>query len=375
MKVAIIHDWLTVYAGAERVLEEFLRLFPDADIFTIVDFMPQKDRHFLAGHKITTSFIQRLPFAKTKYRQYLPLMPLAVEQFDLRGYDLVISSSHAVAKGVLSSADQLHISYIHSPMRYAWDLHNQYLAEAGFENGMKGWIARWILHKMRLWDLRTVNGVDNFIANSHFIRQRIWKTYRRDSTVIYPPVNVEAFECCEVKQDFYLTVSRLVPYKKINLLVQAFGMMPEKRLVVIGDGPDYKKIQKMAMPNVTLLGHVSNESVKKYMQQAKAFVFVAEEDFGIAVVEAQACGTPVIAYGKGGALETVMDGVTGLFFREQSIAALTDAINCFEREQHQFKPVIAREHALKFGKERFLCEIKRYIERQIEDRFQKCLIA
>lgn len=361
MKVAIIHDWLIVYAGAERVLEALLKLFPNADIFTIVDFMPQKDRDFLINHKIFTSFIQNLPFSRSKYRQYLPLMPLAVEQFDLRGYDLVISSSHAVAKGVLTSADQPHISYIHSPMRYAWDLQHQYLKESGLEYGIKGWVAKWILHKMRLWDLRTVNGVDHFIANSHFIRQRIQKTYRRDATVIYPPVNVEDFSLCKTKQDFYLTVSRLVPYKKVNLIVEAFGMMPDKKLIVMGDGPDFKKIQKMATPNVTFMGHVSCETVKQYMQQAKAFVFGAEEDFGIAVVEAQACGTPVIAYGKGGALETIIDGQTGLFFNEQSPKELIYAINRFEMEQHQFKPTTIREHASKFGKERFLKEVKEFV--------------
>lgn len=359
MKIAIIHDWLTVYAGAEKTLEQILKLFPQADIFTIVDFLPEKDRGFLKDHTITTSFIQRLPFARTAYRHYLPLMPLAIEQFDLSGYDLIISDSHAVAKGVITGPHQTHISYVHSPIRYAWDLQHQYLRESGLDTGLKGWIAKYLLHRIRLWDARTANGVDHFIANSGFIAKRIWKVYRRESEVIYPPVNVASFELCTHKEEFYLTASRMVPYKKIDLIVEAFSTMPDKKLIVIGDGPDFDKIKAKASVNVTLMGYQPFEVLKDHMQRARAFVFAAEEDFGITPVEAQACGTPVIAFGKGGALETVKENISGLFFREQSVESLKDAIQKFEALS--WDTVQVRENAITFSNERFLNSFKNYV--------------
>jgi glycosyltransferase involved in cell wall biosynthesis len=358
MKVAIIHDWLVTYAGAEKVLEQLLKLYPQADIFTIVDFLPEKDKTFLDEHKITTSFIQKLPFAKTKYRNYLPLMPLAIEQFDLSAYDLVISSSHAVAKGVIVTPSQKHICYIHSPMRYAWDLQHQYLQESKLDKGLKGLFVKYLLHKMRLWDARTANGVDEFIANSHYIAKRVWRVYRRESTVIYPPVDVQAFEMYEKKEDYYFTASRMVPYKKIDLIVEAFAHMPDKKLIVIGDGPDMAKIKAKAVSNVILMGYQPFSVLKETMQKAKAFVFAAEEDFGIAPVEAQACGTPVIAFGKGGALETVIDGKTGVFFNEQTIESLTEAVQRFESMAFDISDI--RANALRFSNERFLEEIKNY---------------
>lgn len=364
MKIAIIHDWLTVYAGAEKVLEQLLKLYTNADIFTIVDFLPQKDRKFLEGHKITTSFIQKLPFARSKYRHYLPLMPLAIEQFDLSGYDLIISDSHAVAKGVITGPSQVHVSYVHTPIRYAWDLQHQYLRESGLDHGLKGWIAKYLLHKIRLWDIRTVNGVDHFIANSGFIAKRIWKVYRRESTVIYPPVDVEAFELCVQKENFYLTASRIVPYKKIDLIVEAFSKMPDKKLIVIGDGPDFEKIRAYASPNVTLMGYQSFEVLRDHMQRARAFVFAAEEDFGITPVEAQACGTPVIAFGKGGALETVVDGVSGIFFDTQSIESLCEAVKRFETMVFDYTDISM--HARKFSEERFLSEMKLFLQEKLE---------
>lgn len=364
MKIAIIHDWLTVYAGAEKTLEQILGLNPQADIFTIVDFLPQKDRGFLAGHTITTSFIQKLPFAKSKYRNYLPLMPLAIEQFDLSGYDLVISSSHAVAKGVITGPDQKHICICYSPIRYAWDLQHQYLRESGLDKGLKGWIARTMLHKIRLWDMRTANGVDYFIAISDFIAKRIWKVYRRESVVIYPPVDVESFELHEEKEDFYLTASRMVPYKKIDLIVEAFSMMPTRKLIVIGDGPDFEKIKAKAGPNVTLMGYQPFEVLRDNMQRARAFVFAAEEDFGIIPVEAQACGTPVIAFGKGGALETVADGVSGIFFERQNVESLCETVEKFEIMH--WDPEVIRENALRFENERFLAEMKSFLQEKLE---------
>lgn len=371
MKVAIIHDWLVTYAGAERVLEQMLNIYPDADLYALVDFLDKDKRGFIKNKKVNTSFIQNLPKAKKKYRNYLPLMPLAIEQFDLRDYDLIISSSHCVAKGVITGPEQKHICMIYSPVRYAWDLQGQYLYESGLTKGLKGWIAKIILHYIRLWDVRTSNGVDEFISISNYIAKRVWKCYRRDSTVIYPPVDVEAFEFCDNKEDFYMTASRMVPYKKMDLIVEAFSKMPDKKLIVIGDGPDFEKIKAKAGKNVTLMGYQPFSVLKEHMQRAKAFVFAAEEDFGITPVEAQACGTPVIAFGKGGALETVKgldkEKPTGIFFEAQTVESLCKAVEEFENKKDIFKAEYSRENAEKFSNERFLNELKNFIFRLCKD--------
>ncbi|QGZ63473.1 glycosyltransferase family 4 protein [Paraburkholderia acidisoli] len=355
-RVAIVHDWLVTYAGAERVLEQILACFPDADLFSVVDFVDAKDRTFLRGKRATTSFIQRLPKARTRYRAYLPFMPLAIEQIDVSGYDVVISSSHAVAKGVLTGPDQFHISYVHSPIRYAWDLQHQYLEESRLTRGPKSMLARLILHYIRNWDVRTANSVDQFVANSDFIARRIHKVYQRDAEVVYPPVDIDSFEVQTKKEDFYVTASRLVPYKKIDLIVEAFSRMPDKRLVVIGDGPDMQKVRAKAGPNVEVLGYQPFAVLHDRMRRAKAFVFAAEEDFGISVVEAQACGTPVIAYGKGGALETVVDSgsrPTGLFFEEQDADAIIAAVGAFEANPARFRAEDCRTNAERFSSAHF----------------------
>lgn len=367
MKIAIVCDWLVTYAGAEKVLEQMLNAFPEADLFALVDFIEPGKRGFIKDKHVITSFIQNLPKAKKKYRNYLPLMPLAIEQLDVTQYDVVISSSHCVAKGVITSPNQIHISYVHSPVRYAWDLQHQYLRESGLTKGIKGWLAKLILHYIRLWDYRTSNNVDYFIANSKFIAKRIWKCYRREADVIYPPVDVQGFEFCEQKEDFYLTASRMVPYKKMDLIVEAFSKMPDKKLIVIGDGPDFAKIKTKAAKNVTLMGYQPFEVLKNHMQRAKAFVFAAEEDFGITPVEAQACGTPVIAFGKGGALETVRgvdkENPTGVFFVEQTVASIQDAVKRFEKEK--FSCADCRKNAERFSNERFVRELKEYIENKM----------
>lgn len=375
MRIAIVHDWLVVYAGAERVLKQMLACYPDADLFSLVDFLPLGQRDFIYNKPATTSFIQRLPRARKKYRGYLPLMPLAIEQLDLSAYDLVLSSSHAVAKGVLTGPDQLHISYVHSPIRYAWDLQHQYLREAGLQRGIRSWIAKAILHYIRLWDVRTANGVDAFVANSSFIARRIRKVYRRESRVIYPPVDVADFPLCWDKEDFYVTASRMVPYKKVDLIVEAFSAMPDKRLVVIGDGPDFAKVRAKAGPNVQLLGFAGVEVLRDHLQRARAFVFAAEEDFGISPLEAQACGTPVIALGRGGALETIVPlldaeragsspAPTGVFFYEQSAAAIVAAVERFEAAGAAITPEACRENALRFAPERFRAEFTAFVERE-----------
>jgi glycosyltransferase involved in cell wall biosynthesis len=304
-------------------------------------------------------------------------MPLAIEQLDVAAYDIVISSSHAVAKGILAGPDQLHICMCYSPIRFAWDMQHQYLKETGLDFGFKGVLARWLLHKIRLWDVRTANGVDQFIAISQFIGRRIQKAYRRDSVVIYPPVDVAMFELCEDKDNFYLTASRMVPYKKIPLIVQAFAKMPDKQLVVIGDGPDLHKVKALAGPNVKILGYQSAKVLNEHMKKAKAFVFAAEEDFGIAPLEAQACGTPVIAFGKGGALETIRGqndlSPTGIFFDEQSVDSLVGAVTLFEQKYcAQIYPKACRDNATRFSQERFQSEFKIFIEEKWNE-FQKSI--
>lgn len=357
-RVAIVHDWLVVYGGAERVLRELIAMFPDCDLFSVVDFLSDDDRAKIFGKRATTTFIQRLPFAASKYRSYLPLMPFAVEQLDLSSYDLVISSSYAVAKGVITGPDQMHICYCHTPIRYAWDLQHQYLRQTRLTGGLKSLLARLTLHYIRIWDSRTAAGVDKFVANSAYIRRRIGKIYRRDAQVVHPPVDVNRFSLQESKESFYLTASRMVPYKRIDLIVEAFSQMPEKRLIVIGDGPEMARIRRLAKPNVTLLGYQEEAVLRQHLQQARAFVFAAEEDFGILPVEAQACGTPVIAFGKGGALETVIGlnndhglPATGLFFQEQTVPAIVEAVNRFERAR--IDPADCRAWAEGFSVEAF----------------------
>lgn len=373
LKVAIVHDWLVTYAGAEKVLTEMLKVYPEADIFSLVDFFDDKDREKIMGKKSQTTIIQKFPLAKKKYRNYLSFMPYAIEQLDLSAYDLIISSSHAVAKGILTSPHQLHISYIHSPIRYAWDMQHQYLKEANLEKGLKSFFVRKMLKKIRDWDYRTANGVDYFISNSDFIGKRIWKVYRRESTTIYPPVDVNDFDYNQLieKEDFYLTASRMVPYKKIDLIVEAFSEMPNKKLIVIGTGPDFEKIKSKAAKNVVLLGYQSFEVLKEHMQKAKGFVFAAEEDFGITPVEAQACGTPVIAFGKGGSLETVrglhQENPTGVFFQEQTVNAVKEAINKFEDNIELLKAENCRKHALEFSPEQFKTNLKDFVnEKKLE---------
>lgn len=366
MKKALIHDWFSVYAGAEKCVESFTNIWDDFEVYSLIDFLSDKDRELiLKGKYAHTSFIQKLPKAKSKYRNYLPLFPLAIEQFDLSKYDVILSSSHAVAKGVLTHSNQLHISYVHTPIRYAWDLYHQYLKESGLDKGLKGKLAKYFLHKIRLWDMSTVNRVDYYIANSHYIARRIKKVYGKESTVIYPPVDVEKFELCEQKEEFYMTASRMVPYKKIDMIVEAFSKT-DKKLVVIGTGPDMEKIKAKAGKNIELMGYQSDEVMCEMMQKAKAFIFAAEEDFGITPVEAQACGTPVICLGRGGTKETVLDMITGVHFMEQSVEALLEAVDKFEKSSYNFEPTKIRENAQRFSKERFEKEIKEFVEQKYE---------
>lgn len=365
MKIAIVHDWLVTNAGAEKVLRAILDIYPDADIFALVDFLNPKDRHDVLKEKFaTTSFIQKLPFAKKHFRNYLPLFPKAIESLDVSEYDLIISSSWAVAKGIKKNKKQLHICYCHTPIRYAWDLYEEYTSSL---KQPKKFLVQQALRYIRNWDIKSLERVDFFIANSKFVQQRIAATYKKNSVVIYPPINTDQFILNQEKQDFYLTACRLVPYKKTKLIVEAFNDMSDKKLVVIGDGEEYEAIKKIAKANITLLGYQAFEEMVKYMQNARAFVYAAIEDFGIVPIEAMSCGTPVVALGYGGTAETIVDGVNGVHFANQTKEDIIKAVKRFETIafDHQAISLGTKE----YSKERFISEIKQFINQAMKHDF------
>lgn len=368
MKVAIVQEWLVTVGGSDKVVKAILDVFPDADIYTLVAKKEVCDELGIPWEKVHTSFIQKMPLGTKKHRAYLPLFPFAIEQFDLRGYDVVISSSHCVAKGVLTKADQLHICYCHSPIRYCWDMYNEYLEESHLDKGFKSWLVRLMLHPIRQFDAIAGSRVDYYISNSDYVGQRIRKTYRRKATTIHPNIDISNFELCNDKQEYYLASSRLVAYKKIDTIIKAFNHMPDKKLVVIGGGPNLEAYRKLAKDNVTVMGYQPFDVLKDKMQHAKAFVFAADEDFGMIPIEAQSCGTSVIAYGHGGSLETVNGGKTGLFFKEQTPEAIVEAVNKFESMGAQpFAPADCRQWAEGFSEERFKREIKEFVEEKYEE--------
>ncbi len=366
MKTAIVHEWLTLVTGSEKVVKNIYKIYP-SPIFVLLHDPKLTRGTFFEGLEIHTSFIQRLPGSSKNYRKYLALFPLAIEQFDLREFDVILSSSHAVAKGVLTTSEQLHITYCHTPIRYAWDLYFEYLETSGLKKGIKGLLAKWTLHNLRKYDYVAAQRPDYIIANSKYVQKRIKKFYRRDSTVIYPPVDVENFEVSDSKDDYYLVVSRLVPYKRVDLVVTAFKSLKDRRLVVIGDGPDLKKIKSISPSNVEIIGHQPLDRLKEYYSRARALIYPQIEDFGITAVEAMASGTPVIAFGKGGALETVKDLETGIFFYDQTPGSLIDAIRKFEKIIDRFDPTKIRDHALNFSSEKFREKYKSFVEKAMEE--------
>ncbi|MEC4803738.1 MAG: glycosyltransferase [Jaaginema sp. PMC 1079.18] len=354
MKTALVHEWLTPKAtgGSELVVREILTSIA-ADLYALIDFESTNPQSYLYQRQIGTTFLQHFPKARNGVQKYLPLLPLAIEQLDLGDYDCILSSSHAVAKGVLTRSDQLHICYCHTPMRYAWDLTFEYLQNSPLGRGLPGVATRLILHYLRQWDVTTANRVDYFIANSRYTARRIWRVYRRQATVIPPPVAVDRFTFQAQKEDFYLTVSRLVSYKQVSLIVRAFNQLGLP-LVVIGTGSELNFLQQLAGDNIKILGEQSDRVVADYMARAKAFVYAACEDFGIAPIEAQACGTPVIAYGVGGTAETVLDirthpdQGTGLLFTPQTPEALQEAILYFEDHKNAIASENCALQAAKF---------------------------
>jgi glycosyltransferase involved in cell wall biosynthesis len=351
MRIAVVHEWFTRWAGSEAVLEQILACLPSADLFAITSCPDPEGERRLAGRPVHTSFIQRLPRGARTPQLWLPLLPLAAEQLDLRDYDLVVSNSHCVAKGVITSPDCRHLAYVHSPARYAWDLQHEYQARVP-------WLMRplwaWQMHRLRVWDAVSAQRPDAIACNSAYIARRIRHAWRRDATVIHPPVDVTAFTPAGGREDVYVTVSRMVGYKRMPLIAEAFAAMPGRRLRIIGDGADLARVRAIAVrsPNITVLGHVPRAEMIAHLRQARAFVFAAEEDFGIAPVEAMACGTPVIAFARGGSVETVVDGMTGRFFSEQSVPAIVAAVEAFERGS-QPDPQVCRDQALLFAPERF----------------------
>lgn len=356
----VIHEWLTDWGGSESVTAELLGLHNNSKLYSLFDFLADLDREKLGRHRATTTFLQNLPGMRERFWYWLWLMPMAIESLDLREHELILSSSHAFAKGVLTGSDQLHISYVHSPMRYAWDMHHEYMADYRLGHGLKGLLARHMFSKLRQWDRQTANNVDLFIANSAYVAQRIWRAYRRPALVIHPPVDIARIPFRETKEDFYLTVSRLVSYKRIDLIVDAFSGMPDRKLVVVGDGPEMATLKRRATANIEFLGHLDDDAVHSLLGRARAFVFAAREDFGITPVEAQAAGTPVIAFAAGGALETVYghaanrgaEEASGHFFHAQTTASLQSAVRGFEQGA-VIEPLACRHSSERFSREAF----------------------
>lgn len=366
-RVAIVHDWLVTWGGAERVLEQMLLAYPDADVFCLVEGLDAERAHILRGRRVTTTFLQRLPGGRRGYWYLAPLMPLAIEQLDLTGYDLVLSSSHAVALGVITAPDQLHVSYVHSPIRFAWDLQPTYLDAFGYRAGLKSVVARLIFHYLRLWDRGAHAGVDAFIANSAFVASRIRKVWRREATVLHPPVDLQRFSLRHDKAPYFLAGSRMNPFKRLDVVVDAFTrLLPDQQLVVVGDGPGEDRVRALAGPNVQLVGHLPDAELTRRMQEASAFVHAATEDFGIAMAEAQACGTPVIALGRGGAAEIVHglehDTPTGAFFADPTPEAIADAVRAFLAERARISPEACRARVAELSPERFRTRYRALVE-------------
>ncbi|GJQ22273.1 MAG: glycosyl transferase family 1 [Candidatus Brocadia sapporoensis] len=382
MQVAIVHDWLTGMRGGEKVLEIFCELFPDADVFTLIHLQGTVSK-IIENRNIQTSFLQRVPLVKRYYRSFLMLFPMAIEGFDMNAYDLVLSSSHCVAKGILTSSTTVHVCYCHTPMRYVWDQYHTY-----FGIGKKSLVSRVLIppvaHYLRMWDVTSSARVDHFVANSHHVANRIKKYYKRSAEVIHPPVDCSFYTPQESYKEgnYYLLVSAFAPYKRIDVAIDAFERMGVP-LILIGGGQEEVQIRKMAKKHVQCIGWQSSESLREYYRGCKALIFPGEEDFGIVPLEAQACGKPVIAFAKGGVLETV-HGIyppssgspegkadihpaspTGVFFTEQTPESLMDSVRFFERHQHLFDPQLIRKHAESFDRSLFKEKFKQYIEKQV----------
>lgn len=369
LKIAVVHDWFLVKGGAEKVLKEILECFPKADVYSLLNgFNRELGNDIVHSKPVNVSFLQRFPFANKYHRYLLPLYTRAIESLNLKKYDLIISSSHAVAKGVRTYPHQVHVCYCHTPVRYAWDLKSEYLSHV--KRSVLRKLASWQLEKLRNWDLNSAPNVTTYIANSQYVSKRIKNNYNRSSTVVYPPVDTEYFQPNGVKveeREHYISISRLVPYKRLDLVLEAFRNLPHLKLKMIGSGPEFEKLKALAPSNADLMGFVSDEALKKELQRSKALILAADEDFGMTSLEAQACGIPVIALKRGGYLETVIDNHTGLFFEDQTKEALMTAILEFESRRDQFRPDTARSNALRFSKETFREQFTSIVEDNVKE--------
>lgn len=365
MRLAIVHDWLTNMGGAERLIINFKELYPKSPIYTSI-YNPENLDEELKDIDVRTSFLQNKKNSKTNHQRYFPLMPMAFESFDLNEYDIVLSSSTSCAKGVITNPDTMHVCYCNSPMRYGWEFYYEYTKDIG---KLKKTLVKYLMHYMKIWDVSSSKRVDYFIANSENVAKRIWKHYRRESVVIHPAVRTKLFNISEIDEDYFLVMSRLVPYKRIDLAVKAFNELGLP-LVVIGGGPELEKLKSIAKSNIKFLGRQPDDVVMEHYAKCRAFLFPGEEDFGITPVEAQASGRPVIAYGKGGALETIVEGKTGIFFNEQTVESLKEAIGRFGKIDFNKQEI--RKHALKFDEEIFKDKIENFINgKYVEFKQQK----
>jgi len=363
LRVALVHHWLVGMRGGEKVLEALCRLFPGADIYTLVS-EPAAISETIKQHRITTSWIQKLPRASRYYPHYLPLFRFAIEQFDLSGYDLVVSSDAVVSKGVITRPETCHICYCHTPMRYAWSAYHTYLR--AIESSWKRKLMHFFMNDLRTWDLASASRVDYFLANSQTVAHRIVKYYRREARVIFPPVAVSSFSVAQTIDDYFLVVGQLVPYKRFDLAVEVFNQL-KYPLVIVGEGSEYSKLKRIARENIRFVGRLSDAELNRSLSRCRALVFPGEEDFGMVVVEAHACGRPVIALARGGALETVVPEVNGLLFAEETEPSLADAIQRFIARESQFKPQLIRETAAPFDENRFRAEVTSFISDKTEE--------
>ncbi len=360
MKIALVHDYLSQDGGAERVLSALHEIWPDAPVFVLFH---DKKKIALRGATIHESLLARLPYGRTRFQWYLPIMPLATERHNLHDFDVVISSTSAFAKGILTRPETLHISYCHTPTRYLWTDTHEYIADLKYPAVVKAALPP-LLHRLRLWDKMSADRVDYFVANSQTVRQRIEKYYRRDSAVIYPPVDVQSFFPADTVGDYFVSGARLVPYKRMDLLVHVFNRL-RWPLKIFGDGPALDALRSQALPNIEFLGRISDQEKAKILRHAKAFIHPQVEDFGITPVESMASGRPVIAFAAGGATETIIPGETGLFFYEQTWESLLDTLLHFSH--HTWDPARIRAHAERFDRDRFKSAMKRYVDDRYEE--------
>lgn len=361
LKIALVHDWCYVNGGAEKVVKAINEIWPDIDNYTLFDVLNKTDRiEIFKGKTIYKSFIQFFPFLRKHHKFFFPFFKYAVEEFNLNSYDIVITSSAGFSKNIITNSNQLHVCYCHSPMRYAWDLFYHYTNKESIKNIFIRSFVKFSFHKLRIWDVIGSNRVDVFVANSKNISNRIAKTYKRNSKVIYPPVDIDSFSLCTKKESYYVTASRLVDYKRIDIIIEAFNFLADRKLLIIGDGPEGKDLKKLAKSkNIEFLGHIDKSELTQKIAKAQAFIFAANEDFGIVPLEAQACGTPVVAFGAGGSLETVIDRKTGMYFQSQNKDSLIDTLLKFENEKFDYYEI--RKNAEKFSSKIFKQEFKNLI--------------